>query len=814
MIYILYSVFFVLINVNTIFSKDFVAGTIVGNVEILKSGNSEWQEINEGDIIPENSEIRVNGKNDYIEIIYQGSSIIKLYGLTSIKVEEINKLYNNQNSSLLNLLTGKIFANIKISQNQTFRIKTTTAVAAVRGTKFGVSFQPSKGGKLIVTEGSVEVSDVFGIYSPILVNQGNKVLLPFSSDSPISEPQYINYSDLEEFGETETQKIIETKPEKEIVQPKEDKKDQVDLKQKTEQPKQIDKEVPKTETKTENKSVQEKPTQKQSETVSITQPKTTQPDTSSKKNEGEKKSEEKSKSESFTFGDFKIGVGFDNQNIDNKNWTRIRLFPYIPFWKFVFAFDIELFIDNKGEISSKGWNFSTIDATLDTILRKIYFISFSSRKNVLESDDIFSLRVGALENITLGNGIALNNYANTLNYPIDKKLGIELAVGNITPLKLGLEVIVNDFTEIVKGGGVVGSRFSLRPFGFINVPIINKLQIGCFLVADINQYSGIKDSDGDGYPDFVDKFPYNPLYYVDTDSDGYPDSEDLDLDGDGILDYNNLTQTQKTNLDNFLNTLGYTNYVDFEVVSENVFSLSNKRDFFGIWGFDINIPVLNFLSFYFQYAMNLDINEENDTNMLIGWGISGPGIKLDFMPIISFNLEYRLKRDNFVFQYFNSQYDNERAILDITGKNVITKDNTIVNLRNSSGIFGNLIVNLFVLYGGFSLEYLIPENSTNIITDLNANIEGKLFANTNVIKNIPYVKDYIDDIELYYVHNNITNLERFFTINPNMYFGAKLKLNLGGNSKLVYYFERRFKYDLLNNIIEDDRMGISTETSF
>ena len=45
-----------------------------------------------------------------------------------------------------------------------------------------------------------------------------------------------------------------------------------------------------------------------------------------------------------------------------------------------------------------------------------------------------------------------------------------------------------------------------------------------------------RDSDGDGYPDYLDDFPDDDTEWLDTDGDGIGNNEDPDDDGDGLND--------------------------------------------------------------------------------------------------------------------------------------------------------------------------------------------------------------------------------------------------------------------------------------
>ena len=88
--------------------------------------------------------------------------------------------------------------------------------------------------------------------------------------------------------------------------------------------------------------------------------------------EAETTAEEESE-ESTSGAEF--GVGLETVQRKGETWTRLHFFPVMPVGKFRFAVDLELFFNQEGEISSKGWDFSSRDATLDSLSRKIYFIA-------------------------------------------------------------------------------------------------------------------------------------------------------------------------------------------------------------------------------------------------------------------------------------------------------------------------------------------------------------------------------------------------------------------------------------------------------
>ena len=219
-----------------------------------------------------------------------------------------------------------------------------------------------------------------------------------------------------------------------------------------------------------------------------------------------------------TSADKSVQGAFGAVTIDGKIWNQIALRPVLPFGKLSVALDLVIYIDHDGNIHDDEWDFSSGEKVKNAIIDKIYYIRYGSRwdKNYF--------KIGALDNVTMGYGILLNNYSNTLLYPQVRKVGMEFRTH-----AFGVNVygFTNDFKENL---GVTGVRLS--------APISYGFTGGVSWVGDRNQYLGLKDSDGDGRPDLVDDFPNKKLFWLDTDGDGFADSDDLewDIDGDGITD--------------------------------------------------------------------------------------------------------------------------------------------------------------------------------------------------------------------------------------------------------------------------------------
>ena len=157
-------------------------------------------------------------------------------------------------------------------------------------------------------------------------------------------------------------------------------------------------------------------------------------------------------------------------------WNQIALRPIIPIGKVSISLDIVFYIDQNGNVYDKDW-ISNGKNVKNSIVDKIYYIRYGKKT------DPFYFQVGALDNVTLGQGILVNGYSNTILYPQERKVGdIKFELSGVK-----FYGFTNDFKENL---GLTGFRLSKN--------IISGITIGGSLVVDRNQYLGLRDSDNDG----------------------------------------------------------------------------------------------------------------------------------------------------------------------------------------------------------------------------------------------------------------------------------------------------------------------------
>ncbi|MBI2503292.1 MAG: hypothetical protein HYW07_08670 [Candidatus Latescibacteria bacterium] len=134
--------------------------------------------------------------------------------------------------------------------------------------------------------------------------------------------------------------------------------------------------------------------------------------------------------------------------VGDQQLYRLSLRPDIPIGNWGVALDVELFIDNRGGLSDRGWEFGTPAEAVDTILRKLYYLRYGQPQ-----DNTF-VKVGALDQVTLGYGLIMDGYRNTLQYPGIKKTGLYFHRRDIGGKGLGVEGVINNFQDFQEGSAL------------------------------------------------------------------------------------------------------------------------------------------------------------------------------------------------------------------------------------------------------------------------------------------------------------------------------------------------------------------------
>ena len=487
---------------------------------------------------------------------------------------------------------------------------------------------------------------------------------------------------------------------------------------------------------------------------------------------------------------------------------RLAFRPDIPLGKWGLALDIELFLNKEGEFSNRGWEYDTSTELFNTILRKIYYVRYG------KPHDKLHVKIGALDGVTLGHGLIIDNYRNTLQYPGIKHTGLQFHLKDIGSMQLGLEGFLNNFQDFQEGGALIGARLSATPVG--------KLELGITYVVDIDQYSGLVDSDNDGYPDAADAFPNDELLALDNDGDGSPDPIDIDDDNDGKLDVDEFSAAQ-------IETLGNLLPIDDNITRKVPFNKNHvSADMFSMLGFDASYPIIAQkhlqLQLYGQAAFIIDDDDELSiaeaksqgvtpgNRQATGIGLAAPGLWLQAGPLDG-RLEFRHFQDDFDSNYFDNLYDLDRAHIDVASGRVTSKDALLVRGETLSGVFGRVGFDLGqFIYASADYQYLSGTDSPKQQLHASATLAKKL------LQNIPRLQQ----ARAYFQKNNIGSRlnengelgseDSFFEASEDTFFGYLVALEV--NSGVNILWDTRFIYERDANLKLKRKKIMFIETQF
>ncbi len=422
-----------------------------------------------------------------------------------------------------------------------------------------------------------------------------------------------------------------------------------------------------------------------------------------------------------------IIVGATTMN--GQNFQQIGLRADLPFWKIGFGLDIQLYIDDQGNVRKEDWD------EFQDYLDKIYYIRWAHK------GDPFYLKVGGLENSTLGYGIAVDNYSNMIQYPTYKRIGME---SSFQFDKIGGELFINNFKEFLQDnpGMVLGLRGTYQTMG--------KLKIGGFLASDFNEYNGLFDTDNDGYPDAIDKYP--------NDKDLVVEREKWEQDLAGY-----------PNADITLQTLFDAGIVD-STKREGLPQYADSSSTVTIMGMDAGYALLE------TDLLKLDVYTQIAKIINYGSGFSFPGVRFKIGPVTA-TAEYRHANEKFLFGYFNQTYEIERART--FGSHIIKKSQFLDTIEAMNGYYAGLSFDLFKLVV-LSVNYQDLRGDSLCAKSL----RGSVSIKENLIPKVSTAK-------VYYSQDNVNDLSEYKT--PSTIMGYVIGFNISDGVSIN--FDHRYTFE-------------------
>ena len=719
------SIIFILFTI-TICSAETIGRVMKANGEVLIKpiGSGTYSiSVKPGQAISNGDAIRVGEASFAVVIFLDDRSVVKIRENTDFQFVETS------NTRSLIIEQGTTLHNVNNKdRKKAYRVETPVSVASVKGTEFS-AFHDAVAGvdKFVGKSGNFEV---FNTISGITVNvgAGQKAISNALGQLIPAPAEPGDYPEDPEGESPEEQQDEQDEPE-----------EQDDTQERQDEPTQDEepqREEPTSETELEPEQSSE-PSDAQAD----------QPSTGDKPKPKPKKP-------------FNLGLGVGSATIDGTFYNQVALRPELSFGKLGIGLDLVMYIDNQGSIRKDEW-----DEASD-IIDKFLFIRWGQKS------DPFWFKWGSLNNITIGYGGLLAGYSNMMEFPSVRKVGINtgMSFGNF-----GGELFLSNMKDFSRGGTLMGLRGTYKLSDAI------PLTFGLNFIMDMNQFSGLKDVDGDTYPDMFDDFPTDKDYWNDTDGDGIADVNggtkepengwDIDGDGDNILD----------SADNDL------------TLKPTPFSLKDNKATAQGFAFDLGYPILKgkslSLEAYMEYNKLIFPAVAGDAyysrKAMGGTGITIPGIRASLFSFLNVSFEYRIKQGFFAPQFFDGSYDLSRVVAEFSDSGTIirTKDQVIlVDSSSTSGMYGSASANLFNLvsfkaaYASMKGEGDVELNSFNAMIDINA-------------ENIPK----LSVAQAYYQRNNDKNPFDFGNPSMNTLFGYKVGYEVSKGVSLIWDFRQYYR---------------------
>ena len=713
-----------------------------GQVLIKPIGGASYSvEVKPGQSVSNGDAIRVGEGSFAVVIFLDDKSVVKVRENTDFQFVETS------NTRSLIIDQGTTLHNVnKEGRQKAYRVETPVSVASVKGTEFSAFHDAIAGIDKFV--GKTGNFDVFNTISGMTVNVGaGQKAVSNALGQLIPAPALPGDFPEDPDGESNDQQQEE--PQEEQNQPEEQ---QLQEQQPQNEPQQ--QEVSNNEPQAEELSDSPEQQSDQPQSSDSVKPKPKKP--------------------------LNLGLGVGSATIDGVLYNQVALRPELSFGKLGLGLDLPLYIDNEGNIRKDEW-----DEASD-IIDKFLYIRWG------EKSDPFWFKWGALNNVTLGYGGLLSGYSNMMEFPSVRKVGINTGIGFGN---FGTELFLSNMKDFTRGGTLMGLRGTYKLSDAI------PLTFGLNFVMDMNQFSGLKDTDDDTYPDIFDDFPNNKDYWNDTDGDGIADFNggnkppatgwDIDGDGDNILDSvkdPTLKPTPFSLKDNKATAQGFAFDLGYPVVKSKAFSLEAYMEYN-----KLIFPKIKGDNYYSRKAMN-------------GTGITIPGVRASIFSFLNVSFEYRLKNGYFAPQFFDGSYDLSRVVAEFSNSGTVirTKDQVIlVDSSSTSGLYGSASANVFNLvsfnaaYASMKGDGDIEFNSFNALINVNA-------------ENIPK----LSVAQAYYQRNNDKNPFDFANPSENTVMGYRIGYEMSKGVSLIWEYSEFYRDDGTGTLEPVKQTKIETAFSF
>ena len=443
-----------------------------------------------------------------------------------------------------------------------------------------------------------------------------------------------------------------------------------------------------------------------------------------------------------------FGGGVGSVIIGDQTYMRLRLTPELRMGKLGIGLDIDLLFTEDGGVRDEDWD------DFQDYVNKLYYIRWSER------GDVFFAKLGAFNSYDLGPGLVMNDYCNTLNYPLERQLG--LMVGGKLPV---MDMMVEGFTSNITDPTILAGRVTIAPLFQSGIPLLKDLRLGVTAGYDMDQYLGISAEEKETI-----------INTVDSDNDGIPDVEDFDNDNDGLYTQDNLEEMGFTAQQILaMKAAGGIFDDDGEMLDDPLADLDEED--LAVLGFDYDLPLVD--------TKLLKLNHYGELAQIVdhGYGFIFPGFYSQFA-FFHLNLEYRQYDENFMAGYFDHYYDMDRAFLQLNQETnkygIFVKESLLEDLVATRGWYGKLRADIFdFLY----LEAAYTDMYADGEDDGVKSLIGTAGINTKII---PKLKN----MEFKYYQVDVSEITDI--VAPHVIIRGTMRYELSPGTNLMWQYQERY----------------------
>jgi hypothetical protein len=168
-----------------------------------------------------------------------------------------------------------------------------------------------------------------------------------------------------------------------------------------------------------------------------------------------------------------------------ESWSKLGFQPDLAIGKFgigldlTFRFKLYPNASTPFEIYTPDWIPQAGKTVFDIYLPKIMYVRYG-----LRGVDPLYIKLGSISDFTLGNGLIISNYTNTLFLPDLRIFGMQFGIdGSLFNFPyIGMEALTGNLAKL----DVMGGRVYVRPLAFLGGSLFGRMQIGGTVVADTN----------------------------------------------------------------------------------------------------------------------------------------------------------------------------------------------------------------------------------------------------------------------------------------------------------------------------------------